>query len=226
MMAEQQPFLTLAFFDGPTRPADPAVRHARITPGFTLVELLVVIGVIALLISFLLPSLSRARADAQRTACASNLRQIGIAAQMYAQENNNCFPPAWISAACRWMDLIGRYISKGSQVYQCPSDPRRIPDTYDPTIILSYGINSFNFSGNRWCFWYGVVTTDVHRSSETILFADCTPGVYWCGGGNTFSSPVYSVGYRHVNSSFNAVFCDGHAETLSSTTRPAWDASQ
>lgn len=61
--------------------------------GFTLVELLVVIGIIAVLVSILLPSLNRARENARRVACASLLRQVGIATRAYAAENKDSLPP-------------------------------------------------------------------------------------------------------------------------------------
>jgi len=69
----------------------------RGTPGFTLVELLVVIGIIALLISILLPSLNRARREANTIKCSSNMRQIALAMLTYINDNKGRFPPTLVS---------------------------------------------------------------------------------------------------------------------------------
>lgn len=99
--------------------------------GFTLVELLIVVGIIALLIAMLLPALSAAREAAKRISCASNLRQLGQAEYMYANENHGyvtpcffvtggnheCWPQAW--AEPLWEDFGSRYgIGIGQTVTQ------------------------------------------------------------------------------------------------------------
>jgi prepilin-type N-terminal cleavage/methylation domain-containing protein/prepilin-type processing-associated H-X9-DG protein len=73
--------------------------------GFTLIELLVVVAIIAVLIAILLPSLGRARENAKRTACGTNLRSLAQADVMYTQSNNNLFPaPSRGGTAPNWSD--------------------------------------------------------------------------------------------------------------------------
>ena len=101
-------------------------RDRRATQAFTLVELLVVIGIIALLISILLPALGKARKQAQTTSCMSNLRQIGIAYRFYAEANKGYMPfvrnHVWVSNVpgqsqaskdLYWFKALAPYISKG-----------------------------------------------------------------------------------------------------------------
>src|SRR5437588_7739 len=68
--------------------------YAKATRGFTLIELLVVIAIIAILAAILFPVFARARENARRTACISNVKQIGLAWMMYVQDYDETFPPS------------------------------------------------------------------------------------------------------------------------------------
>jgi prepilin-type N-terminal cleavage/methylation domain-containing protein/prepilin-type processing-associated H-X9-DG protein len=102
-------------------------RKTHSISGFTLVELLVVIGIIALLIAILLPALNRARAAAMSVACQSNLRQVGQATHIYLSESNGVFPwsePSESLGIDDWIRTLQGVLSYGpapaSLVFRCP----------------------------------------------------------------------------------------------------------
>lgn len=130
--------------------------------GFTLVELLVVIGIIALLIAILLPSLNGARRAAASVKCASNLRQIGLAMRMYAERYGDHLPYLFITPQKdEWGNEVGvfwwqrlmlegdlpGYRTSTASVTVCPADD----DPYRPFVLpgeedlalSSYGLNSW-----------------------------------------------------------------------------------
>lgn len=137
-----------------------ASETQRTTAGFTLLELLVVIALIALLASFLLSPLSRAKQAADNIVCKSNVRQIALALNMYALDFG-CFPPAATAVAVLWVDAMEPYLKSKwptsgldreitaavrRNVYVCPGY-RRIPGAYTKgiapsTLCGSYAMNA------------------------------------------------------------------------------------
>ncbi|MBV8780276.1 MAG: type II secretion system protein [Phycisphaerae bacterium] len=85
--------------------------------GFTLVELLVVIGIIAVLVGLLMPALGRARAAAIKTACIARMRELGNAVQLYATDNKGFVPPIWQDS-----DLPPVHFSRPA-IFSTTSDP-------------------------------------------------------------------------------------------------------
>ncbi len=131
-------------------------RSRRPLHGFTLVELLVVIGIIVVLISILMPALNRAREAAKRTQCGGNLHQIGLAISMFANENKrlpyDCSQwPAGDTWWTSWMyspDFFALEDNYGGkkQIFVCPSnqDDNVITNQQDAGVEVLFGSPSGN----------------------------------------------------------------------------------
>lgn len=114
---------------------------------FTLIELLVVIAIIAILAAILFPVFSRARENARRSACQSNLKQIGLGLAQYVQDYDERLPlrrfapvvsPHWDDNS--WRTVIQPYV-KSTQLLRCPSNPDNEKETFDPEFKRSYAGN-------------------------------------------------------------------------------------
>jgi len=193
-------------------------------PAFTLVELLVVIGSIALLAALLLPALSQAQAKARATQCISNLRQWGLAFRQYADDNKDFLPRrgqgvqplAQIDRPEDWFNALPSYFAsrpyqqifaangklkpRSSSVFVCPA-------ATDPgsNHFLPYGMN-MNLC--PWVLPQATKFTEVVRPLHVVAMADA-PGPY----ASTFpSAKPYSVLARHARR-VNLLFLAGQVNS-------------
>jgi prepilin-type N-terminal cleavage/methylation domain-containing protein/prepilin-type processing-associated H-X9-DG protein len=166
--------------------------------GFTLIELLVVIGILGLLMSLLLPAISSVRASARDTECKNNLRNLALAAQMYADESDGYYPPAWVIGSPDSVAWCGLYYKqdgvKCMDVSQSPLWPYL--QTKKILACKSFTTSSVKFAGSGQISGYGINSqyvagdpdvdpngmggyalpasvTAIKSPSQTILFADC-----------------------------------------------------
>ena len=162
-----------------------AFRRGAAPRGFTLVELLVVIGIIAVLVSLLLPSLSRAREQANVANCLSNLRQIGQGIEMYANMFKGQMPLVleryhtqgtrpWLEHGGygrTWAGLLRDYPKVPVQVFRCPSERRDFVLQGDQNLMVPLHTELSNpetFRTNeRYVFSYGVLYFCIHADVAT-----------------------------------------------------------
>lgn len=203
--------------------------------GFTLIELLVVIAIISLLVSILLPSLSRAKDITKGVLCMSNFKQIGLALTYYADENDGYLPQySWQPPVAAFMELPGPPFPLG-----CPSKPWGT----DPPGYWVSRPWACNLSVNRWLdddaiaggspsnapgYWtmaYAKVPDPLGTTLvfDAMLCSEMTSSLppyspEYCWGWN-------SADYRHVGGSrgkCNILFVDLHVDSFDEVRQEMW----
>ena len=193
--------------------------------GFTLIELLVVVAIISILAAILFPVFARAREEARKTTCTSNLRQIGLATAMYAQDYDESypicnftdaltgFPPNthfdWNNNPIYLVDLLANY-TKNRQMFLCPTmrgQPNRAkqhPTDYNYLCIHGWSLVIPGFDNNDQGICSHTLAAVGAPTQKPMIMCD--------GLGEhigTTTAAVYSLG---INGAENICYADGHVK--------------
>ena len=189
--------------------------------GFTLIELLVVIAIIAILAAILFPVFARARENARRASCSSNLKQIGLGIMQYTQDYDENYPIRNNDASGNWAQTVQPYV-KSTQLFKCPSNTGKEimqgglgPPA--PQIPASYGTNHRLMPDRNEPVGLSVLQS----ASQKIMVSES--GYNWNDYGapwwtNTEWQDAGAKGYFHGHlGQGNYLFADGHVKSLKPT---------
>ncbi len=207
--------------------------------GFTLIELLVVIAIIAILAAILFPVFAKARENARKATCLSNIKQLGLGTMQYIQDYDEAYPlgyrgtsgefsygrqtniaaGGWIA----WYDTIYPY-TKNTKIYVCPSSNGQVDYSYNPWMMpRSYtAVAVFTMA-------------QLTHPADTVMFYDAVNGAgHPCGypwvvnartADNCEAKPAADYGAfkyaRHMDGC-NIAFADGHGKWLANSKFAYW----
>ena len=207
--------MALQIYGGQFRAGQGSMVHRH---GFTLVELLVVVAIIAVLAAVLFPVFSRVRQKSHEVACVSNLKQLLAASAMYAQDYDRTLVPARAGTApgtlgYSWCVLLQPYL-KSEQILFCPLEREGQVAARTTDLPHSYGINfslTFNAGGfSSAPYTYRIAALD--DVSSLIMFFDLKPGLEAMGSSYA-TDRLRRVDGRHFGRA-NFGFLDGHAKSM------------
>ncbi|HEX8235949.1 MAG TPA: DUF1559 domain-containing protein [Abditibacteriaceae bacterium] len=200
---------------------------SRRRSGFTLIELLVVIAIIAILAAILFPVFARARENARRASCQSNLKQIGLGFMQYTQDYDEKYPikvsEGTGGSARLWIQTIQPYV-KSTQLFACPSNPQN-RTTYqfwngvgnqDSGMPVSYLANA-NIIQPGWTG--GLAQAAINSVSTRILATEGTNVQYTSADiadKDSANMQMDRMFAGHLSTVGN-LFADGHVKSLKPT---------
>ncbi len=188
---------------------------SRKSGGFTLIELLVVIAIISILAAILFPVFARARENARRTSCISNLKQVGLGIMQYTQDYDERLPSSWANNTEDSNHTVIYYTEpyvKSIQVFKCPSDTFQGP--------YSYGYNYFYLAPQG--LKSAVSLAQITVPAQTVMMTDdeieaasrdyvYAPANWKLNGGSIGTNDYGYVSPRHLEM-VSTLWADGHVK--------------
>lgn len=209
-----------------------SVGSVKTKLGFTLIELLVVIAIIAILAAILFPVFARARENARRASCQSNLKQIGLGIMQYTQDYDEQMPARIVvtTPSMIWKDLIQPYV-KSTQLFACPSNPIAKEATFQSNVnqptAAGYSPNSnhslavFGNTGAYSIASFQFPATTIAVCETTFVNSDFDITATYFATTNQSGGSVPNKGatmftgiYNGHLSTGNYLFVDGHVKSL------------
>jgi len=183
------------------------------TSGFSLVELLAGIAIIAILTAILIPLLGKYRVYADTLKCSQHMRQWGLGVQLYLNDNNGTLPTMLKNGEPNWQEAVARYVIQNGKPNQrfdlrstfgCPGDEGDKP-------VWGYGIN--NYLRPELMSRMQVVGSiyEIEFPEKLLLLGEDPTGGVW---GLTPWSGRSGIDYDRHHGSTNVVFADNHVETF------------